>query len=780
MGEVYRAMDSRLDREVAVKVLPSHLAQDPGALARFKREVRALAALSHPNILNLYDFGGEGDVRFAVMELLEGETLRSRIAQTPLAWREAVEIGVAVAEGLSAAHAKGIIHRDLKPENIFLTSDGRVKILDFGLARVKPVISAPFDSLARTAPGIVIGTVGYMSPEQVRGEEVDAPGDIFSFGCMLHEAMTGQRPFARHTPQETMAAILKDDPPKPPKPAGAGRRTSRELERIIARCLEKQLTSRYQSAQDLAGDLKAVLNGSEISSRLTAHALPRRRRAVWITTILTSLIVVAALYLWLRLGMGQRIEPEMERADSVRYEIDSIAVLPFINTAADARMDYLADGITESLIQSMSQLPKMRVMARGTVFTYKGREVDPRQVGATLKVRAVVLGRVQRQGDQLLIEAELVDTADGSQLWGNQYRRLSDDLLVAQEEIAREISEKLRPRSNGEQWQPLARRATGNRAAYHLYLMGHHLFYQFTRQSQEKALGYFQQAVTLDPNYALAHAGIAEVYADWSGQYLSPAEAMPKAKQAAQRALAADETLAEAHHAMAMVKWWGDWDWVGAEREFRRALALNPNFVNALGYISIFLSHQGRFEESLREAQRAEQLDPLSAYAIYRVANIFYYSRQYDRMIEQCRKMVELNYSGAWASFAHEWLGRAFIQKGMREEAISEMRQAVALSRRDMHLSWMGYIYAMAGRKSEARKILREMEEQAKRQRVSPVYIARIYTGLGDKKRALEWLRKGYDERSDHVLAMSVDPIYDGLRSDPRFVEMLRGIGLAP
>jgi serine/threonine-protein kinase len=461
-------------------------------------------------------------------------------------------------------------------------------------------------------------------------------------------------------------------------------------------------------------------------------------------------------------------------------EIDSIAVLPFVNAGNDARMDYLPDGLTESLIQSLSQLPRMRVMARGAVFTYKGREVDPREVGATLKVRGVVLGRVRRQGDQLLIDAELVNAADGSRLWRNQYHRQFADLLVTQEEIAREISDRLRPRPSGERRQRLASRATGNSAAYHLYLIGNHHLLQETRQSLEKALDYFQQALALDPNFALAHAGMAVVYAQKSGQYLTPSEAMPKAKQAAHQALAADETLAEAHHAMAVVKWWGDWDWQGAEQEFRRSLELNPNFVNAVAYISLLHSQQGRFEEALREAQRAEQLDPLSPHARLHTADVLFSSRQYDRQIEQCRKTLELNYSGAFSNHARVCLGIAYIQKGMRQEAISEIHQAMALRRHDANLSYLGYIYAVAGRKSEALKILREMEKHATRRRVSPVYIARIYTGFGDKDRALEWLRKGYDERSDHMLSLGVSPIYDGLRSDPRFVEMLRGIGLAP
>lgn len=511
MGEVYRARDIRLNREVAIKVLPEHMSQNAEALARFEREARAVAALSHPNILAIHDFGNEQGVCYAVTELLEGETLRERLSRSALSWREAVEITVAVADGLSAAHAKEIIHRDLKPENIFVTRDGRVKVLDFGLARVKAASVTSVDATAPavpsiTGPGVVMGTVGYMSPEQVRGEKVEATSDIFSLGCVLYEMLAGRRAFAGETSAERLAAILRDEPPRL---ADAGKEVPQELERVITRCLKKKAEERYLSARDLAADLKAMLSGAEIHLSAPTRTMRNVHSTIWIAAALLILFAVALTY-WLTWSSQPAGQPL--GSQTTEPAIDSIAVLPLVNDSGDVDTEYLSDGITENLINSLSRLPKPRVIARTTVFRYKGREVDPIKVGSELRVRAVLTGRVMLRGDTLSIQAELVDATNGTQLWGQRFNRKPTDIFAVQEEIAWRITEGLRLQLTGTEQQRLTKRYTENIEAYQLYLKGRREAFKFSREGMEKAPAYFQQAIQLDPNYALAHAGLAEYY----------------------------------------------------------------------------------------------------------------------------------------------------------------------------------------------------------------------------------------------------------------------------
>src|SRR5712692_7221079 len=460
MGEVYRARDTRLDRDVAIKVLPEHLAKDPQALARFEREAKAVAALSHPNILALYDVGSHQGVSYAVTELLEGETLRARLAQSAVPWRKAVEIGTAVAEGLAAAHSKGLIHRDLKPENIFLTSDGRVKILDFGLARWKPKPSATTDAAAptETEAGTVMGTVGYMSPEQIRGTAADAPSDIFSLGCVLYEMVTGQRAFARPTAPEALTAILNEEPPNL---ADSGKEIPPDLQGIIHHCLEKHVEQRFQSARDLAFALRAA-GGASGAGVLASPRARRKRLPRWVLAgAAVVLLAGGSFFVW--------------RATGGRA-IDSLAVLPFVNVGGDPNTEYLSDGITENLINSFSQLPKLRVVPRNRVFRYKGREADTEKIGRELNVRAVLTGRVVQRGDSLNIQTELVDVAADSQLWGHQYNRKFSEIIPVQEEIAKEVSEKLRLRPTGEEQKRLTKRYTESPEAHQLYLKGRYLW----------------------------------------------------------------------------------------------------------------------------------------------------------------------------------------------------------------------------------------------------------------------------------------------------------------
>ena len=733
MGEVYRARHARLDRDVAIKVLSDRLAADEQALSRFEREAKAVAALSHPNILAIHDFGEDQGVRFAVTELLEGETVRDRMARERLTWRRSVEIGIAVAEGLAAAHAKGIVHRDLKPENVFLTSGGLVKILDFGLARADLISSGEAASTLTTARqtdvGTILGTVGYMSPEQVTGEPADARSDIFSLGCLLYEMVSGRRAFVGKSTGETLASILRDHPPEI---AVLGVALPAALDRIVARCLAKNRDERFQAVRDLAFHLREVSSssaGTPVSSGGHARA------------------------------------------------IESIAVLPFANVSADPDAEYLSDGITESIIHSLSRLPNLRVMARSTLSRYKGREIDPQVVGEELKVRAVLTGRVFHRGDSLVIKTELVDVRDGSLIWGENYNRNFADILALEEDIAREISGKLRVKVTGEDAWRLARRATEDPEAYRLYLKG--LFYWNKRTSDglRKGIELFQQAIEVDPEYALAYAGIAHSYNQLGFyQYVAPQDSFPKAKAAATRALELDAALGEARSVLALVRFWYEWDWPGAEEEFRRAIAASPGFVHVHHFYGIFLTAMERFQDGLVELGRAEDLDPLSLPAQASRAYCLFHARRHDDAVAVLEKILEIESSFVPALYL---LALNYTQKQMWTEATRFADRAVELSGRDsMRLCALGASLAAAGRRPEAEAIIKELAAMIPRRYVSAVETAYIYGALGETSLAFAWLEKALTERAWGMVLLRVDPRADPLRGDPRFPDLLRRVGL--
>ena len=611
MGEVYRARDLRLDRDVAVKVLPERFAEDPERLARFEREAKAVAALAHPNILSIYDYASSEGRAFTVTELLEGETLRRRLEEGPLPWDKAVTIAMSVAEGLASAHAKGIIHRDLKPANLFLTADGRVKILDFGLARlIPPVPSAETETgsfhLAQTDTGTVMGTVGYMSPEQVRGQPADARSDIFSLGCVLYEMLAGIRPFLGDTAPEIQAAILRDVPP--PLRIHV-KNVPLEFEHLVRRCLEKDPLERFQSARDLSFALRARTGGGTVGKSEAP------------------------------LGEVKRPSPRRRKK-----AIDSLAVLPFVNVASDPQLDYLCDGITESIIHTLSHLPKLRIMARSTVFRYKGRTVDAQTVGMELGVRAVLTGNISANADGLGLSVELVDVGDGSLLWAEQYRRRQSDVLDVQQTLAREIAERLRLKLTGKDKELLRKRFTEDSEAYQLYLKGRYYWNKRTVEAFSKAITFFQEATVKDPGLALAHTGLADTYNNL-GSYgiVTPREAFPRAKAAAFKALELDDALAEAHVSLAFALFMFDWDWNAAGREFERALALNPGYANAHHWYAWYLLAIGRIDEALDEMSAAEKLDVLSLPINTNIGFIFYFARRFDEAIDQFRKALDMD-----------------------------------------------------------------------------------------------------------------------------------------
>ena len=764
MGEVYRARDPRLGRDVAIKVLPEHLSKDPQALARFEREARAVAALSHPNILAIFDVGSDQGITYAVTELLEGETLRSRSGRGALPWRQAVEIGAPIAEGLSVAHSKGIIHRDLKPENIFLTADGRAKILDFGLARWKPAKSPEEEGSAptETEPGTVMGTVGYMSPEQVRGGIAEAPSDIFSLGCVLYEMIAGRRAFSRGTAVQTMSAILEQHPPPL---AESGKQIPQELDRLVARCLAKNSGERIQSARDLGFALRDLLGGSAGSQPAVVPSRLRLKPAIPVAAALMILLCAAGFYWFHRAG----------------NPTDSIAVLPFVNASGNPDMEYLGDGITESLINSLSQVPNLAVMSRNSVFRYKGRETDAQAAGQTLKVQAVLTGRVVQRGDGLSISAELIDVRNNRHLWGEQYNRKLTDILAVQEDISTEISEKLRFKLTGEEKKRLTKRYTQNTEAYQLYLLGRYHFNKRTPEGFDKGIEYFQRAIETDPNYAPAYAGLADTYntlANFNFALLPPKEAWAKAKAAVGKALQIDDTLAAAHTSLAIGAFFYDWDWSNAGKEFKRALELDPSSSFTHHWYSHYLMTLGRTQEAFKVGQRALELDPLDLPINAHQGWYHLWTRQYDRAIKPLQKTIEMAPSfsvGQW------YLGLVYEQKGAFRDAIAQFENCVRLTGGNPSMvALLGHAYAAANRRSEAEAILQQLSALSKQKYVPSYPIAAIYAALGQKDEAFARLDRAYEERDSWMDYVGLDPRLDGLRSDPRFAGLLRRMNLVP
>jgi serine/threonine protein kinase/Flp pilus assembly protein TadD len=831
MGEVYLALDAKLDRKVALKILPAELAANQDRMRRFVQEAKAAAALNHPNIAHIYEIGESEGTNFIAMEFVDGETLREKAHPGKSEQKVLLKFLHQVAQGLAKAHASGIVHRDLKPDNIMITRDGHAKILDFGLAKLimsePPAVAGGLnlnDNLSATAdgsdkaeeatammpvqhstPGVVMGTVGYMSPEQAQAKPVDQRSDIFSFGCLLYEAATGRRPFAGDSVVDTLHKIIHD-----PAPAitDFNPSASPELQRVIRKCLAKEPEKRYQTIRDTANDLEELIeemkgvsdiersvapSTSAITSGATKSTDDDRRgestasgihppasSAEYVVTgIKQHKLAVAAIALALLVG-GVALIAFILRGRITNAAIQSIAVMPFVNDSGNGDLEYLSDGLTETLISSLSQLPNLNVKARSSVFRYKGKETNPQTVGKDLNVQAVLNGRVAQRGDQLTLTLELVDVQTENVIWSEQYNRKQSELVSLQSEIARDVSSKLKLKLSGADEQKLNKVYTTNPDAYQLYLKGRFYWNKLTPKDLRQSLEFYQQAIDKDPAFALAYVGISDTYMtlgipDVMLGVIPPQESVRKARNAADKALEIDPTLAEAYASRAHVKW-KERDWAGADEDFKHSIELNGNYSNAHRFYAIYLVSMGRSEEAVREVRRSEELEPLSVSVKAHVAFIFYFARRYDEAVAAGKKAVELD---ATSPVAHQRLGSAYEQTGMFPGAIAEFQKAVDGSNRvQLAVASLAHAFALAGKRAEAEKLLAELRERSGREYVSSYLIAEIYVALGEKVAAFNLLDKAYDQRSIDLVLAKVDPRLDPLRDDPRFQEFVKKVGI--
>jgi serine/threonine-protein kinase len=773
MGVVYRAHDEILDRDVAVKVLRQDSLGDETNRKRLRKEARVLSRLNHPNIELLFEFNTEGAEEFLAVEFVPGTSLSHMLTKEQLPEKEIVRLGKQLAEGLAAAHARGVVHCDLKPSNLRVTPEGRLKIIDFGIAKLLRPIEKPRradgTTLSSSGNQDVVGTLPYMAPEQLRSETTDARTDIYAAGVILYEAATRRRPFQ----EETSPVLIDDILHQPPVlPRALNSRISPELERIILKCLRKEPENRYQSAQDLEVDLRLLATpASEAVVPVSGLKWAWRGRvkvAAIVLAILSALIVGLQLRRW-----------QQHLLTSSTGRIESIAVLPLQNLSGNLEQDYFADGMTDELISSLAKISSLRVISRTSSMQYKGARKSLPQVGRELHVDAVVEGTVRRWGDHVKITADLIYAPTDRHLWSESYERDLRDVFALQSEVAMAIAQGINVKLTSQEKARLSTSRPVNPSAYEAYLQGRYYWNKRTSDGVTKGIAYFDRAIQIDPDYALAYAGLADSYlvlGDY--RYRPPQDAFPKAKAAALKALEKDEGLAEAHAPLGSAEALYDRDWTSAEREFQRALELNPSYATAHLWYGVYLAEMGRLDQAFTEVKRAQQLDPLSPIISTDLGTLFYFARDYDGAIGQLRKTLEMDQT---FFLAYLGLGDAYQQEGKYQEAVEAYLKAATLAGESpATVASLQKAYATSGWKGFLEEWLNQMLARTRHNYVAPYPIAELYMRLNQKDRALAWLEKAFEERSPELLSLKVDPVFDGLRSDSRFQNMLRRIGLAP